>query len=801
MQLTVSTNCKQSEAIYLSLTEKDWLQEQSRVEYVTGQIDQRIKRLELEVGDVRAEVVDIRKHFWDDVTVNFSNAEDLTETYFSMKQQADVLSERERTHRHTSATLKKLKRLVRSPYFGRIDFVEDGSGETETIYLGIASFQEDDSFTYLVYDWRAPISSLYYDYPPGPAKFLTPSGEVAGEMMLKRQYMIRDGHIHFMFDTGVTIGDELLQQVLSRGSDTQMKTIVATIQKEQNLIIRNDHSRMLIVQGAAGSGKTSAALQRVAYLLYKHRESLQADQMVLFSPNPLFNSYVSAVLPELGEENMQQTTFHEYVENRLGSRYQVEDPFSQMEFVLTSDASRDYEIRLSGLAYKTSKHFLKVVLNYISSLGQEGMLFQPVRFRDCDIVTAQQVTSKFYAMDSSIRLPNRLVLLRDWLLEQLHTIEDKEWTSAWVEDEVELLEPQDYRRAYNELRKSKKGKRVTFDDYEFEKEFLSKLVVRKHLKSVRNRIKAMEVVDIHGLYRELFANRALFTSLAEPDHIPLQWPDICSQTMEKLDRSELSYEDATPYLLLFELVHGFQANTSVKHVLIDEAQDYSPFQLEFLKRLFPRCKMTALGDINQAIFAHASVMEDFDPLTELFGPDKTELIRLTRSYRSTYEIVEFTKGMIPGGGMIVPFNRNGDKPRILMADSRVKRDDGLIQDIDTLQQEGCESIAIICKTAIESAEAYEALHLRTAVQLITKSSPTFAKGTLIIPAYLAKGVEFDAVLIYDGSTEAYNHERERKLFYTACTRAMHVLNIYAIGDICSFIAEQSEDTYVLDDIK
>lgn len=187
-----------------------------------------------------------------------------------------------------------------SPYFGRIDFSEAGDAAADTIYLGIGSLMEDNG-TFLIYDWRAPISSLYYDGAPGPASYETPGGQITGTMELKRQFVIDNGEIEVMFDTGVTIGDELLQQVLSHSADDRMKSIVATIQKEQNAVIRNDRSRMLVVQGAAGSGKTSAALQRVAYLLYKYREVLQADQMLLFSPNPLFNSYVSTVLPELGK--------------------------------------------------------------------------------------------------------------------------------------------------------------------------------------------------------------------------------------------------------------------------------------------------------------------------------------------------------------------------------------------------------------------------------------------------------------------------------------------------------------------
>ncbi|ULL18833.1 helicase [Paenibacillus sp. H1-7] len=781
------------------MTEVDWREEQQRVDSVISKIGKRIERLEEEVGDARSDVVDIRKHFWDEVTVNLSSMEDLNETYFSLKQQVEILNDRERRHRQASIALGKLRRLVKSPYFGRIDFTEDGGGRTEAIYLGIASFSDEDENTFLVYDWRAPVSSLYYDYPPGPASYETPGGEVTGTMELKRQYVIRDGKIALMFDTGVTIGDELLKQVLSRSSDAQMKSIVATIQKEQNRIIRNDTSRMLIVQGAAGSGKTSAALQRVAYLLYKHRETLSADQMVLFSPNPMFNSYVSTVLPELGEENMQQTTFQQYLEHRLGKDYQLEDPFGQLEYVLAAAGEPDYAARIEGIRYKSSVDFLNVINRYKEVLEREGMIFKPIRFQGKTIVSAERIRKQFYDFDSSIRLPNRLVLLRDWLLGEIREFEKKERQADWVDESINLLDREDYQRAYTQMRRKRQDSpENTFDDYEVERDILARMVVNDRLKPVRSRIKRLRFVHMSAIYRQLFEKEELFLQAAGEAGMPALWADICRLTADTMERGEIAYEDATPLLYLNELMLGFQMNTSVRHVIVDEAQDYSPFQLEFLKRLFPRSRMTALGDMNQAIYAHASALGELDPITALYGPEQTELIRLTRSYRSTQEIVEFSRGMVPGGKEIVPFNRGGDKPLVATFASRDALHDKIVSDVAALRAESFESIAIICKTAGESAEVYEALNGRLPLQLITKTTPEFVKGIVVLPAYLAKGVEFDAVILYNGSEEQYSRESERKLFYTACTRAMHLLHIYALGELSPFVTAQHPDTYILE---
>jgi DNA helicase-2/ATP-dependent DNA helicase PcrA len=780
----------------MSLTEAEWLFEQQRMEHVNMLLNHRIEHLEAEVGLVKDVVVDIRKNFWDGITINLGNPDDIGETFFSVKQQADVISERERTHKLAVVTMDKLNRLLHSPYFGRIDFVERDTTNIEPIYLGIASLLAEDGVTFLIYDWRAPIASLYYDYPPGLVKYETPNGVVNGEMLLKRQYMIRDGIIELMFDTNVTIGDQLLQKVLGHSSEALMKSIVATIQREQNQIIRNERSRMLLVQGVAGSGKTSAALQRVAYLLYKHRQTLKADQMLLFSPNPMFNSYVSTVLPELGEENMQQTTFQQYLEHRLNEEYLLEDPFEQLEFILNDEENTvEYEARINGIRFKSSIEFYKVILAYKEELQIRDMLFKPLVFRGRNVVTIKRMKERFYSYDPSIRLANRIELHREWLLKELYNFEEKEWREDWVDDEVQNLDFDDYHHSFKKLRSFQKGKGASFDDYERQYEVLARMVVQEKLNPIRHRIQSLRFVDVLGLYRQLFKNTQFFADLSDQINLPHNWIEICQQTLERLEKLKLSYEDATPFLLIKELVHGYQSNHSIRYVIIDEVQDYSAFQLEFIKHLFPRSKMTALGDLNQAIYAHASILHEYQPILEMYGAEQTELIHLTRSYRSTREIVEFTRGMVQGGNEILPFNRPGDMPQIITVEDRDELHSRIIADIAALQTRGFASIAIICKTAKESEAVYDALQTQLPLLLITKDTVLFEKGIQVIPAYLAKGVEFDAVILYNGSKELFRRESERKLFYTACTRAMHNLHIYSLGEWSPFLTGLKADTY------
>jgi DNA helicase-2/ATP-dependent DNA helicase PcrA len=776
--------------------ERDWTEEQARVDRVVTEIGRRIESLEHQTGGLREEIVHIRKTFWDDVTVNLEDATEVAETYASMKQQAEVLSERERSHRHASAQLKALKRLRQSPYFGRIDFVEEGEREAERIYLGTSSLLDRDGLQFLVYDWRAPISSLYYDYGPGPAQYDTPGGTLRGTMELKRQFVIRDGQIRSMFDTGVTIGDELLQEVLGKQSDAQMKSIVATIQREQNRIIRNEKARLVVVRGAAGSGKTSAALQRVAYLLYRFRETLSADQIVLFSPNPMFNSYVSTVLPELGEENMQQTTFQEYLEHRLKDTFRVEDPFGQMEYVLTAMEEPEYESRMEAIRFKASADFLELVDRYASELAREGMLFHDVIFRDRVLVPASRLRERFYALDAAMSLPNRMQALAEWLLKELRVLARAERKEHWVDDEIELLDKDAYLEAFELLQRKKRFSENTFDDFARERDRLAFMVVREQFRPLRRAAKQLAFLDIPGLYRQLFADPKRAASLLDGSRLPKRWADICRQTVARLDAGELAYEDATPYLYLMEKLEGFQTNQSVRHVFIDEAQDYSAFQFAVIKRLFPRARMTVLGDLNQAIYAHAAASDDgFAALEKLYTPEETETFVLTKSYRSTREIVAFTRSLVPDGERIELFNRGGSKPTVTAAADKADLARRIAERIRRLQAAGHGSVAVICKTAGESREAYEALRQSVPLKRIGTETHSFDKGVVVIPAYLAKGVEFDAVILYDASRERYGRESERKLFYTACTRAMHELHLYYVGERSPFLYDASADTY------
>ncbi|TRZ38373.1 helicase [Niallia circulans] len=736
--------------------------EQQRANMVIQEISKKINKLEMNKKDVGGDAGHLRETFWEDVTVNFDEPDDVLETHISLRQQAELLGERERNIGLIHKQLKTLEKLKYSPYFGRIDFKEEQE-DAEAIYIGITSFMDQNDENFYIYDWRAPISSVYYDYSPGDASYKTPEGKIDGELLLKRQFLIREGKILNLFDTGVTIGDELLLEVLGTNASSMMKSIVATIQKEQNKIIRNETSKYLIVQGVAGSGKTSAALQRVAFLLYRHRDTLKSDNIMLFSPNPLFNSYVSTVLPELGEENMQQTTWHEYILNRVGKSFDVEDPFAQLEALLSDEDEQSSKLRLAAIQYKSSLAFKEHLDEFMEGLSKNGIVFKNITFRKKVLISKEELARKFYELDDHITIPNRMQSLKDWAQSEMRKHAKAERKQSWVEEEMMLLDKEDYLSAFKAAQKNN-GDDDEFAYFDKEEVVLRKVIVNKRFKSIYKGIKNLRFIDYGQIYKNAFDKR--------PDELSGdKWTSLVNSTIVNLEQRILWNEDATAFAYLKDMLEGKKASTGIRQVFIDEAQDYSAFQISYIKKLFPYSKMTFLGDLNQAIFAHGN-----DEFLRDGSDEDVEKITLTKSYRSTSEIIEFTRSMAHNGDEIEPFNRHGNKPLVIEVPNEKTILAHIEEDLQHLKESGNKTIAIICKTQKESIEVYESLKGSGGVRLLEKGTISYEKGISVVPAYLAKGIEFDAVILYNSSV--YVNEMEKELFYTACTRAMHELYVY-----------------------
>ncbi|WP_311776209.1 RNA polymerase recycling motor HelD [Listeria booriae] len=756
--------------------------EEARMHHVLEVIEQKTAQLKQKQGNLATDVIDLRKNFWDEIKVNLETFDDRLETALSIKQQAEFLAERELTHHHRDKALQILRKLKDSPYFARVDFTPDDTNETTPIYIGIAGLSNETEDDYLIYDWRAPISSMYYDFSPGPAEYASMEKIISGTMDLKRQFIIRHGELQSMFDTNVAIGDELLKEVLGNNASDKMKNIVATIQKEQNQIIRNVKNNYLIVQGVAGSGKTSVALQRAAYLLYHYKEKLNNDNMLLFSPNPLFSSYIASVLPDLGETSIQQLTFQAYVEKRLGKHLTIESPFSQMEYLLTTEDAA----RKAGIRFKASLAFKEYIDQYAEQLSTGGLVFKNIALRGNVIISKEAIGAYFYSLDHTISIPNRMSMTKDWLLEELAFLEKEERDKDWVKDEAELLDIEDYTEVYHDLQDNAEDD--TFDDFDKELKILTAKIARKYFRKIRAAVSKLKFLHVTALYKKLFDVQADYASLPE------KWDAVCVYTLESLRQKELLYEDTSPYMYLEDKLTRLKTNTQIKHLFIDEAQDYSPFQFFVLQQLFPSARMTILGDIHQAIYMHTLNSATLFSGEEV-QTDNTEKIELHKSYRSTRQIVDFTRHLLAVDLVIEPFERDAEKPSFVLCMDGQERDAKLRHALSRLVGKEYGTIAVICKTAAESAAMYEQLSPAFDVQLATEHSYSYDSGIIVLPAYLAKGIEFDAVIIPDASAHNYEKTFEQNLFYTACTRAMHELVLFAVGDKTPFMNRVPADFY------
>ncbi|WP_290123089.1 RNA polymerase recycling motor HelD [Secundilactobacillus odoratitofui] len=406
------------------------------------------------------------KNFENDLRLKTDSYEGMLETALSVRQQQQLLGERQNSWKHATNELETLHKMEKTPYFARIDFHEAGEPKTESIYIGLASFS-DEPDRFLVYDWRAPISSVYYDGGLGDVTYLTPDGEQTVDVKLKRQFQIEDGTIKTVFDTEEAVGDQMLLDALSEQSDTKMKSIVTTIQKEQNQIIRDTKSDLLFVQGAAGSGKTAAVLQRVAYLLYRYRGHLTSGQVVLFSPNQLFNDYIDQVLPELGEQNMVQMTYYQYAGRRL--------PKMAIE-TLAERFSEDYgeaEKRIDAL--KGSLTFFDAVSAYANHLEKEDMIFKNINFRGKPFFTKEKIHEIYYSFNEHYRLGNRLDGTREQLIKMLNRRISSEMRAKWVEEAVQDL-------SREEMNQMKGDDPHEFEDGDKEFQFYARKIVMKPLR-------------------------------------------------------------------------------------------------------------------------------------------------------------------------------------------------------------------------------------------------------------------------------------------------------------------------------
>ncbi|HSQ34286.1 MAG TPA: RNA polymerase recycling motor HelD, partial [Peptostreptococcaceae bacterium] len=529
------------------------------------------------------------------------------------------------------------------------------------------------------------------------------------------------------------------------------KAIVTTIQREQNKVIRNEEYKNIIVQGPAGSGKTSVALHRIAYLLYKHREKITPKNIVIFSPNEIFNDYISNVLPQLGEENMYQTTFKEYMHKILGSELVKEDYCEMMEYILASKKSLTYQNRINNIKYKSSMEFIDVLKQYVAYIEKMDKNFKDIIIRDELIISSKDLQDLFLKDYAQLPLKRRLQKIRERILFLIEPYEKN------------MIE-----EIADELRDS-----GSYIDKEEIKE-ISISTIKNEMKDIYYEINRMTKFDLVDIYRKLFVKLERFVQSSNTEYSKKQINEIKRYTLDNLNARKLNYEDQPPLLYLKSALGDIPKTSEIKYVIIDEAQDYTPLQYEIFHQLFQHANMTILGDLNQSINPFMNV-GDYSNISSIFPKDNTCIINLTKSYRSTMEITKFSRGLLNKEMPDEYVERSGEKPLVLGFSTEEDIQERIVEDIKLYKDKGYKSIGIITRTVKQANEVYSSLKGNVDVKAIMKDNDEYISDTLVIPAYLAKGLEFDVVLIYNAGNENYCCEEERLLFYTACTRALHVL--------------------------
>ena len=584
--------------------------------------------------------------------------------------------------------LIRLEKQKKNPYFTRVDFVYDGEQTAEKIYIGSFSFSTKEE-RLLIYDWRAPIASIFYDYDLGKAHFQTPAGTASGDIQRKRQIKFKDGAIDYVVESDTTVFDEVLQNELRQQKGGQMSTIISTIQKEQNKVIRDNRSKDMIIQGVAGSGKTSIALHRIAFLLYHFRNRITSDQVMILSPNRTFSRFIAQVLPELGEEPVTEWTIDQFGQT-LSDIADVPSRFQEIELLyLEKDPQLNERVRY--LSSKKCVADLKGYLRKIEAFSPQSILIGDYEYN------AEFILRRYKAYEKK-SIFQRFQLIAEDIFENLRT------------------------RPFQPKRKPPK-------------------------KQLVNRLKKMfNKTNSHQLYRDFLTEQGF--------------------EMKKA----VSYSDLFPIIYIRLFLEGMDEFSKIHYLIIDEMQDYTPIQFEVFKKMFT-CPVLLIGDFTQSL---TTINELHLPDVQNYYPN-AQSIFLTKSYRSTYEIITCAKKIIDDH-MIEPVLRHGMKPKKWVVSSQEEEISSILELVEQLRKQDLATIALITKTLVRAYEWRGLLENQgLACEVLTDESTSLQERLSICPLVQSKGLEFDAVIVVDADEATYPGLLGRQQLFVAATRAMHAL--------------------------
>ena len=669
-------------------------QEEEYLKKTLAVIKELIENDDNSIKDRMAEIQEMKKYLWDNNAM-LDDAEIASGMY---NVNCDVSYTNENIKK-----LMKLKKSLENPYFGRVDFESDGF--SEPIYIGINGIAKDLNF--YVFDWRTPIASLFYNYGTGPASYEAPVGSISGNISLKRQYKISDERIERCFNSDLNIDDEYLQEILANASSEKMTNIVNTIQREQNEIIRNVSDKYLIVQGIAGSGKTSVALHRIAYLLYKEK-NLSSNNVLIFSPNDVFSQYISNVLPELGEDNVLQTTFSDFASAYIRDFKEIESFTQFIERYYKSDSISEEEYKTTK--YKVSNDFKSLIDNYIERYRENMSFIRPIIINGKSIKIAD-LNRLLKITFGKFPLSERIDRISEYICDQ------------------------------------------------------NNISYKKYGKTIKEKIKTIVSfdLDVKKMYEDIISSD--------------QFKE-CAGLKENAEfkvGKQLKYDDLLPLMYIYFEMNGYPKNNSIRHIIIDEAQDYSLLQFYMLKKIFYTASFTVLGDIHQTINPYY-IYDNLNDVNSIFE-NKGKYIELNKTYRSSQKIIEFTNQIL-GLDNVCSVRKDNAIPVTMRSVPKEQAVNQIMQDIEFMRENGIKRIAIITKNNAETSELYDKLKDQLDdINIIQQNAKAGIGNMVILPSYISKGLEFDGVIAYTDENHEYQ-EKDKYLFYVVCTRAQHNLTVY-----------------------
>ncbi|MGN0332113.1 MAG: HelD family protein [Lachnospiraceae bacterium] len=670
-------------------------------EYLADIIEKIKRKLEIVNQTLSAGQKDIdsmNEYYW-------QNHAEMDEYGYEIYDNQQALLRQINANQEQALLKQRLKRMLDSPYFGRVDFCYDGEEEAESFYIGIANFAEKAGAVPLIYDWRAPVSGLFYDFDKGRAFYEAPSGTIEGEIETKWQYKIKEGKLVYSFESDTKIDDDILKEALGSNGDVKLKNIVRTIQKEQNEIIRNTKDRILVIQGAAGSGKTSIALHRIAYLLYHDREHLKSSNILILSPNSVFSDYISHILPELGEENIKEMSFDLFAYHELKSvADDCEDRYDYLERQMKFPDNEAVE----RIKEKQSLSFIGLMESFLAVMEDELVDLHRIEFKKF-VKTEEEMIQLFYFRFQNVPLLKRMDAVREYFVDEYETLHNRN---------------------------------ISEEEQEYIQTLFDKMYVTK---------------DIYEIYNWMLQEYG-YEMLSDVEY----------------EKRKIPYEDVYPMLYLKYRLIGQKKRNEIKHLVIDEMQDYSYLQYVIIDNMFS-CRMTILGDKAQILDDRQQDVLDFLP--RIFGKNIRKIV-INKSYRNTVEIAEYAAKFADVGNLEI-MQRHGKE----VIECKFQNLDSLLDKIekDLLKSANYETIAVLTLTEEDAHDIYRLLKkryrdIKMPVHYIDRNSSSFRKGITVTTYYFAKGLEFDQVF---EAFQDHGNPFVKQAAYIGATRALHELYVYS----------------------